>query len=286
MTTPMKSARYEERLNRVVDYIHDHLEEEIDADRLAEVACLSPFHWHRIYTAMRGETVATTVRRLRLARAADRLANSAMPVMEVARRAGYGSVEAFGRAFKDAHGRPPADYRASGSHAAFKAATQASDAAGFPVSIETLPEVRCASVAHSGSYMQIDRAMGRLFEALIGQRLLAGPPRMIGLFFDDPDLVPTEKLRSVACVPVGREAKPAAPLDETTLRGGLYARLRYKGPYADMKNAYRWLWGVWLPQSGYDPAEALVYEEYLNDPRNVPPSDLLTDIHLPLQEAS
>ncbi len=286
MTSSPNPNRYEERLGRVVDYIHDHLEEEISTDRLAEVACLSPFHWHRIYAAMRGETVAVTVRRLRLARAADRLANSATPVMEVARRAGYGSVEAFGRAFKDAYGKPPADFRASGSHVAFKAANQAGDATGFPVSIETLPDVRCASVAHTGSYMQIDRAMGRLFEGLATQRLLAGPPRMIGLFFDDPDLVPTEQLRSMACVPVGREAKPSAPLGETTLRGGLYARLRYQGPYANMKDAYRWLWGVWLPQSGYDPADAYVFEEYLNDPRNVPPPDLLTDIHLPLQEAS
>ncbi len=286
MTLPAKNTRYDDRLNRVADYIHDHLEEDIGFERLAEVACLSAFHWHRIYTAMRGETVVATVKRLRLQRAADRLANSDMPIAEIARRAGYGSAEAFGRAFRDVYGKPPADYRANGSHAAFKAATRESDAAGFPVSIETLPEIRCASIAHSGPYMQIDRAMGKLFEGLASQGLLTGATRMIGLFFDDPDAVPAEQLRSRACSPVASDAPLSSLLGETILHGGQYARLRYKGPYADMKDAYRWLWGVWLPNSGYDPAEAPVFEEYLNNPREVPPTELLTDIHLPLQEGA
>ena len=62
-------ARYEARLSRVLDHIYDHLDEPLDIDRLAEIACLSPYHWHRIYQAMYGETIAATVRRLRLHRA-------------------------------------------------------------------------------------------------------------------------------------------------------------------------------------------------------------------------
>ena len=75
----------------------------------------------------------------------------------------------------------------------------------------------------------------------------------------------------------------SAPLEETILRGGLYARLRYKGPYADMKGAYRWLLGVWLPQSGHEPDDAPVFEAYLNSPQHAPPTELLTDIHMPLR---
>jgi AraC family transcriptional regulator len=67
------------------------------------------------------------------------------------------------------------------------------------------------------------------------------------------------------------------------LRSGLYARLRYQGPYADMKGAYRWLLGVWLPRSDYEPDDAPVFEAYLNSPVDVAPTDLLTDIHLPLK---
>ena len=283
MIRPQTQASYEVRLDRVTDYIHEHLEEAVRSDRLAEVACLSPYHWHRIYVAMRGETISATIRRLRLLRAADRLANSAMPVKTIAERAGYSGADSFARAFKEAYGRTPADYRASGSHAAFKAAAEAEDKEGFPVAIETLATARCASVAHTGSYMQIDRAMGRLFAALGAQGILAPDQKMIAVFFDDPDLVAVDELRSQACSPVTADAAVGPPLQDTVLRGGLHARLRYRGPYADMKSAYRWLLGVWLPQSGHEPDDAPVFEAYLNSPRHVPPMELLTDIHLPLK---
>jgi AraC family transcriptional regulator len=276
-------ASYQARLDRVVDHIYAHLDEDIRPERLAEVACLSPYHWHRIYVAMRGETISATIRRLRLLRAADRLANSDLPMGMIAERADYSGADAFARAFRDAYGQTPADYRATGSHAAFKAATEAEDHQGFPIAIETLPATRCASVAHRGPYLHIDQAMGRLFTALAAQKLMTADQAMRALFFDDPDLVPVGALRSRACSPVAEDLPLAAPLEETVLRGGLYARLRYRGPYADMRGAYRWLLGVWLPRSGYEPDDDPIFEAYLNNPQSVAPADLMTDIHLPLK---
>ena len=283
MTRPQTQTSYAARLDRVADYIYEHLDEDVRPEHLAEVACLSPYHWHRIYMGMRGETISATMRRLRLLRAADRLANSDMPLRTIGERAGYSSGDAFARAFKEAYGKTPASYRATGSHAAFRAATGAEDADGFPVVLETLSPVRCASVAHKGSYMQINQAMGRLFTELAAQKIIASDQKMIATFFDDPDLTPVEELRSRACSPVADDVALGPPLDEAILRGGLYARLRYKGPYADMKGAYRWLLGVWLPQSAYEPDDAPVFEAYLNSPQHAPLPELLTDIHLPLK---
>jgi AraC family transcriptional regulator len=274
---------YQARLDRVVDHIYAHLDEEIRPEGLADIACLSPFHWHRIYVAMRGETLSATIRRLRLLRAADRLANSDLAIGAIADRAGYSGADSFGRAFRDAYGKSPADYRATGSHAAFKAATETDDHRGFPVVIETLPSVRCASVAHTGPYLQIDQAMARLFTAFAAQKIIAPDQEMRAVFFDDPDLTPVETLRSRACSRVAKSVTLAPPLEETVLRAGLYARLRYRGPYADMKGAYRWLLGVWLPQSGYEPDDDPIFEAYLNNPQQVAPTELMTDIHLPLK---
>ena len=84
-------------------------------------------------------------------------------------------------------------------------------------------------------------------------------------------------------LPSGGGPTLAPPVEETVLRGGLYARSRYRGPYADMGRAYRWLLGVWLPQSGYEPDDDPIFEAYLNNPQHVAPADLMTDIHLPLK---
>jgi len=276
---------YNDRLNRMLDYVYAHLEDDLSFDRLAEVACLSPYHWSRIYSAMRGETIVATIRRLRLQRAAERLSNSDLDIEAVAKRAGYGSADTFGRAFREAYGASPAAYRAGGSHAAFKAANAAGDANAFPVTIEHLPERRCAGIDHAGSYMAIDHAMGRLFAELVARQALPAEPAMIGVFFDDPDLGPEEALRSRACLPVAGSFSIDPPLVETVLRGGPYAKLSYTGPYADMRGAYRWLLGVWLPASGHEPADAPIFDAYLNDPRHVPPTELRTDIHLPLKSA-
>jgi AraC family transcriptional regulator len=276
---------YHDRLNRVLDYVYAHLEDDLSFDRLAEVACLSSFHWSRIYSAMRGETIVATIRRLRLQRAADRLANSDLVIGAVAARAGYSSTETFGRAFKHAFGASPAAYREKGSHAAFKAVNAASDASGFPVVVESLPERRCAGIDHTGSYMEIDHAMVRLFTELVARHALPAQLAMIGVFFDDPDFGPEEELRSRACLPVAKSVTIEAPLVETVLRGGPYAKLSYTGPYADMRGAYRWFLGVWLPASGYEPDDAPIFESYLNDPREVPQNELRTDVHLPLKVA-
>jgi AraC family transcriptional regulator len=283
MTKQQTQESYQARLDRVVDHIYAHLDEDIRQEGLAEIACLSPYHWHRIYVAMRGETIGATIRRLRLLRAADRLANSDLPVETIAERAGYRGADAFARAFRNAYGKTPTDYRATGSHAVFQAAAEAEDHAGFPVAIETLPATRCASVAHTGAYMQIDQAMGRLFTALATQKISAPNQAMRAVFFDDPDLAPVDSLRSAACSPIAEGVPLTAPLGETVLRGGLYARLRYRGPYADMRGAYRWLLGVWLPQSGHEPDDEPIFEAYLNNPQHVATTDLLTDIHLPLK---
>ncbi len=69
---------------------------------------------------------------------------------------------------------------------------------------------------------------------------------------------------------------------EMVLQGGRHAVLTYTGPYADMRQAYRWFLGTWLPKSGHEAADAPIFEAYLDDPRHVPHSELRTLIHLPL----
>ena len=49
-----------------------------------------------------------------------------------------------------------------------------------------------------------------------------------------------------------------------------------------MKAAYQWLYGEWLVRSGREPADAPVFEAYLNSPVDTPPTELLTEICLPL----
>lgn len=278
-------AAYERRLLRVSAHIYEHLDEDMDLDRLAQIACLSAHHWHRVYRAVHNETLAATVRRLRLHRAAGDLAHSDRPVRDIAARWGYPNLQSFTRAFAAAYGMPPARYRRQGSHRAFAPENSKESLRMFDIAIRTVPEQALLAVPHSGSYMGIGRAFEALYGVLISRNLLAPDMRMIGVFLDDPDLVAEEKLRSFACVTAGAEVPAEAPLVRRTLAGGDYAVLRHKGPYADMGVAYRWLYGTWLPASGRSIRDEVMFEAYLNNPREVPPNELLTEICLPLEPA-
>lgn len=273
---------YHERMGRVTAYIHDHLADDLDLRRLAELAHLSPYHWHRVYHALYGETIAATVRRLRLHRATGYLANTPLEVREIARRCGYPNPQSFTHAFRATYGCSPADYRANGSHTVFRMGSAQPLAAGYAVEVRHLEAVHLAGVDHRGSYMLVGKAFEQAFAAMCAHGLANANSRWLAVYFDDPAAVPEAQLASRAglSLPAGVAAPP--PLVAFTLGGGPCAVLRHRGPYATMRASYQWLYGHWLVQSGYEAADLPVFEEYLNNPRDTAPADLLTDIFLPL----
>jgi AraC-like DNA-binding protein len=103
---------YSQRLVRVLVHVHEHLDDPLPLDDLAAIAHFSPFHFHRIFSGMIGESVAQHVRRLRLERAALRLQHTQQPITHIAFDAGYENHESFTRAFKNAFDRTPSAYRA------------------------------------------------------------------------------------------------------------------------------------------------------------------------------
>ncbi|MBB2751255.1 UNVERIFIED_ORG: AraC family transcriptional regulator [Rhizobium aethiopicum] len=275
-------ALYETRLRRVSAYIHEHLDKELDMGRLAEIACLSSYHWHRIYRAIYRETLAATVKRLRLHRAAGEIVRTELAVREIAKRSGYPNLQSFNRIFKSVYGMPPARYRKEGSHTAFQPSANGKTKAMFDVTIREIAPTELIGVAHTGSYMEIGKAFETLFGTLYARGLAKPDMRMIGVYLDDPDIVPAEQLRSIACVTGVATGPTEAPFERLTIDGGDDAVLRHKGPYADMHKAYQWLYADWLPKSGRQLKDSVMFEEYLNNPRDVPPTELITDIHMPL----
>ncbi|MEX3634975.1 GyrI-like domain-containing protein [Paraburkholderia sp. BR14427] len=230
--------------------------------------------------------------RVRLHRAAGFLANSSMPIAQIAERSRYRSLQSFSRTFRAVFGVPPAQYRREGTHSRFRPALSGDDQMTTirEVVIRYVEPMEILSVDHVGPYMQIGKAFDALFGWLAKHNLLAGQMRMIGVYFDDPGVVEEAALRSKAGVllPGPLMAEVAAgvgvggAVSVTRIRGGEYAVLRHVGPYSDMRAAYEWLYGSWLVQSGREAADAPVLEEYLNSPKETPPAELVTEICLPL----
>ena len=281
----MRAEQYQRQLDAVTDYIYAHLDDDLSLETLAHVSGFSRYHWHRIYRAVRGETAAQTVRRLRLERAAAMLTETSWPVERIAWKAGFTGTEVFSRAFLRSYGTTPSRFRNDGRAASSGSSMMSCgsgltspvrEAPGWPVRVEARCGYRLAVSEHRGSYMDIGRAFSRVRDR-VGSGSL-----MVAIYEDDPDAVPPADLRSAAGTVVDPGTRIPHDLAERLVPAGRYAIMRYVGPYSSMHVAYLWLYGQWLPASGHEPRNHPVVEEYLTDPATTPPAQAVTDILLPL----
>lgn len=317
---PVTLSHYEALVLEAVRTITAALDEALDLDSLASPACMAPLHFHRVFRGLIGETPIQMHRRLRLERAACRLAEGEESVLRVALEAGYETHEAFTRAFRVAYGRSPTEQRmlarASGNNKAAcepgmrKPSHRLQAACGVHVDIaavlalinltnllvhngalamdvqlETRPEIRVATLAHSGPYNTISAAFERLGAIAGPAGLFAFPDaQMIAIYYDDPESTPAETLRSAAGVTVNSNTPLPHPLTEVRLPAGRWARLMHRGSYAGLGDAWQRLLGQWLPNSGLRLGVGECYELYLNHPGNAREEDLKTWLYAPIAD--
>lgn len=273
------------RFIRVTNHVTENLDQDLDLNSLAEIACLSPYHFHRCWFSFTGETLAQMVTRLRLHHAAGALIRDDGPIEAVARQAGYGSAAAFSRAFSRAYGLSPASYRAARRPLPplSLAAQDEGDLTLYDVRIEETLPFTLAAIRHVGPYLEVEKPFNQVFGWAMGAGLMGPQTQVVGVYHDDPSEVPEAELRSDVGISVAPGTTAQPPIDLVEVPGGSHAILTFKGPYAELMNAYNWLYGSWLPQSGQEPTDAPCHEHYLTNPREVAPSDNITEIHLPLK---
>jgi AraC family transcriptional regulator len=291
MGTPRPSTErdHRERILRVLVHLQEHLDEALDVEALAGVAHLSPFHFHRVFRALVGETAMEHVRRLRLERAARRLAYTDDPVVQVAFSAGYEAHEAFTRAFAAALGLPPVEYRRQRRAAlspndeppipALRAARLGS---GPAVEVRSRGVTRVVFARHVGPYDQVGEAFARLY-AFGGPRGLLGQPPF-GLVYDDPDVTAPERFRYDACLVAGDAIAAEGAIGVQVVTGGEFAVALHRGPYHRLGETYGHVLAVWAPSACRVIAAGPSLERYLDDPGTTAPDQLRTEVWLRLEE--
>lgn len=292
------STSYRQRMLAVLDHIQHNIDGDLGLPVLARVAGFSPFHFHRIFAGMTGETIGAHIRRLRLERAAQRLRFSAWSVAEVGLEAGYNAPEAFTRAFKSAFGDSPSQFREqtparlqeyaatllSSPETILDANPNAKGALPMDVTIKTKAAVRVAFARATGPYLSSAKeAWEKLAAWAAPKGLFVEDAQYLGLSHDDPSITPADKIRYDACVSVGPDVAPEGEIGISEIPGGDYAVMLHKGPYEGLEKSYYHLYGTWLPLSGREAAMRPPHEVFLNHPDTTPPEELLTEINVPLE---
>jgi len=259
---------YVDRINRAIDHIMRNLAEPLQLDAVAQVACFSPFHFHRIFRALVGETVHAFVKRVRLETALHRMAHHPdASLTDVALECGFSSSSDFSRSFRAQFGVPPSafdldTYRdarrgqlvdSTGHRLERLPAGENPD--GFVVALRDLPPRRVAYMRVTKPYQGtgVVETINRMVEWATTRGLAGG--QWLGYQWEDPEIVALENCRYDVGLEISNDVtiEPDSAIGVTRFPAMRVAELDLAGPIALEMRAIDFIYRTWLPSSGYVP---------------------------------
>lgn len=270
------ALEYRRRICRAMNYISAHLDAELSLDDIARHAAFSPFHFHRIFKAVTGETVAEFTRRLRLETAANQLlTHRRQPITAIAHACGFSSSQNMAKAFRLHFGQTPTAYRnskmgniASNPENALTVLIDHHSADNQPMrsdmkaEIQTLPDYDVAFVRKLGPYGKevCDAAFGELM-AWAGPKGLLGHQTMLGVYWDNPEVTPPAKCRTDACLTVPADFPRQGPMSFQRIPGGPHAVCHFDIAPDGFAKAWEDAF-AWFVAGGYECADRPCFERY------------------------
>lgn len=270
-------------MHRVLEHIDRHLDRELDLRALARVAHFSAFHFHRVFFSWTGETLGDYVRRRRLEIAAIRLAGQpTLSILNVAVSVGFGSTEAFARAFKVRFGCSASTWRASiaqqrnsgqelrnpgqiGKSSGADNDSTVSKGAAMKVKVIERKPVKVTYLRHIGPYGQpLSEFWQRTVYPWMAANDQLGQPRY-GICLDDPTITAADKCRYDAGVEVRGTITVPGNSQSTTIPGGQYAVVAFRGTADQIGGVWEAMLREWLPSSGLQLDARPFLEHYPTD---------------------
>ena len=274
---------YIQRINKVVAYINNHLDETLDLKKLANEVALSDFHFHRIFKALKGEAIGGYITRLRLEATARLLRYTALTIEEIAFNIGYETPASLSKAFKKQYGISPTEYRTNKDTYIMKKEIINPDLALKAPKIMELEPKNLIYVALTGAYGSLDygKAYEQLWAVIKAQKLFTKGIESICISYDDPKITEGSLQRSDVCLAIHKPATPQEEVSCKTLAGGKYAVFFYQGSYENLSQVYDTA-VRWVIDHQYTLREEPFFEKYLNDARRTPKEKLKTEIYIPI----
>lgn len=265
-----------ERLNQSMNYIEEHLTDEIDYEQLGRIACCSAYHYQRMFTYMAGITLAEYIRRRKMSLAAVDLQGGNEKIIDVAEKYGYRSPTAFNRAFQSFHGITPSSVKNKG------VSVKSFSPIVFSVTVKGATEMNYRIVTKdSFSIIGISRPLDREIEnnfmvvpkmwqdavengtiQKLAGLMDAAPMGLLGVSICNDE----EQWKYFIAV---SSTKESDEFEKYVVPASMWAIFAGTGTSRSIQELEQRIITEWLPASGYEYANAPDIEVYLNpDPQN------------------
>lgn len=292
------NSEYIFRINRTIDYIESNIENPMTLEELATVANFSKFHFSRLFQSIVGETPFQFILRVRLEKAATFiLNNNNESISEIAYKCGFSDISIFSRNFKNYFHVSASQYRANKSNNSNLSQQDSNrhqcDEKSTPyfcpelqtikwrtnmklnkgVEVKELPKMTVAYIRHIGPYQGNDKLFESIWNKLFSW---AGPRGLIGgkdfkslvVYHNDPNVTIDDKLRMSVCITVPPETKVEGEVGKMNIEAAKYVIARFELSAQDFQEAWDWVYGQWLPTSGYQPDDKPCFEMYPEEPKD------------------
>lgn len=292
------SVEYTKRINRVIDYLSNHLDAPLKLADLANIACFSEFHFHRVFRAMTGETLHDFTNRLRLEKAARLLKRTDHSATKIALECGFSSSATFSRSFYKAFDTSPTRYRKSGKVINSKICKELfpkldyilpmsrdEKKAAFPVSIRKLPAWDAAYIRVSNAFEEgrVLKAFERLTEWAKSEHIY-DQGILYGTAVDDPEVTPKHLYRYEVCFATEITFDCTNEISRVRNPSRTYAVVRVSGGLRLVATAWDYLLQDWLVSSDYEPDDAPGLEIFLDKRRALDWSSFDLDLAFPVKK--
>jgi AraC family transcriptional regulator len=278
-----------ERIQRGVDFIEARLDEDVPLEDVARAAGISQWHFQRMFKALTGETLKVYIRSRRLAGSLDRLLTTKLRILDIAMLAGFESQEAFARAFKQAFGLTPQQYRSVGDKSLFlrKVSFDARYLEHINQKLSLSPELysqpRLLLVGKRTLFYSVDseknnigEELGPLWQAFL-PHLSEIEHRVSGCCYGvvRQEAAGSERLEYHAAIAVTALGHVPPGFVTFELPAGNYAKFTHHGPAQDVNHTVNYAYSTWLAQSEYRHTYAPDLEIYGADYHPTSPDSVL-----------
>ncbi|GAA3631595.1 AraC family transcriptional regulator [Flavivirga jejuensis] len=295
---------YISRINLVLKHIDNNLDSELSLGLLSRLALYSPFHFHRIFKAIIGETLNSYIIRKRIEKAASVLIHKKnISITELSLQYGFSSNASFTRAFKNFYGLSPSEFRKENPSKFSKISNSESKNSqenlifekyicninnhlnwikiNANIEIKEISELKFASITHFGEN-DVESVFDRLIKWANSKDLMKNPEtKMARVFHDSFKITTPDKVRMSICVLTNKPFTPEGEIDAITIKKSKCIVGRFEISPNDFEKSWSSLF-VWMNDQGYKKAEKNPFEIYHNDFREHHENKCIVDLHIPI----
>lgn len=280
---------YRKKVHEVLNYIHNHLSDDLNIKLLAEQFGFSFFHFHRILKIYLNEPPGSYINRVRLETAVKIIRYSDLPLSEIALQIGYCDCSAFSKAFSKEFGISPQKFKSNNSivlntHVDYKINSFGKLVSDIRPKIVLLADKPIVYTRFTGEYTgtEFNNVWDNFWEVVRRNNILSWKPDVFSVYFNDPHETNADECRAECCVASNKKISDSEYVETKTFTGGKYAMFRYKGPHKRLLEINEYILREWISNSSLKPRNSPLVEKYLNNYRIVEPNSLLTEIFIPI----